>query len=798
MYFIEVNIMINLNLKFNILVFSSLFLLPFFLITSPADAKSIDNASFISQSVSSSLTTGQTVTVSVTMKNTGTTTWTANAGYVLGSQSPQDNIQWGVGRVLLSAVDQVDPGQSKTFTFQIKAPAQAGNYNFQWQMLQENVQWFGEYTAVVPVAVNPVAPVNDAAFVSQSVFGTYTTGQTATVSVSVFGTYTTGQTATVSVTMKNTGTTTWTASAGYALGAQNPQDNIQWGAARVFLSSSDQVNPGQSKTFTFQIKAPAQAGDYNFQWRMLQENVQWFGNSTPNVYVSVASVPVASEPVPTTGSTNNAVYVSQSVGSAYKPGQIATVSVTMRNTGTSTWTASAGYVLGSQYPKDNVIWGIGRALLSSTDQIAPGQSKTFTFQIKAPAQAGSYNFQWRMLREDVEWFGDLTAAAVTVVSQSSTTQYVCSSLISFNNSSNDASGALQNCINQTQSNQILAIPPGTYTVNKQILINKPIAMTTQGKNTTMPPCNLNNTTGCAEIKASTDPNFAPFLGIILVNANATGNGDLTVIDHLIVNGNRTNRMGGAAVKGCQSGEGKYGYNIGILDSLNVIFTNNVSKYGVCGTGLLFNTGENIIITNNTFAHNGVHNENMLWSDGLTIGNFKTAQVTNNTFFNNTDVDLIFGGCQNCIIQKNTITHDTTVNGFAWAGLMIQAWPGAMPVDLAGNYTGTDVSNNSIDCGSSKNCDFGLLIGGGPWYPVNVYKGYYHNNTVNNAVQGFEISDANNLTIANNIVTNSSNTFYCKVLANNYDISSHSSGINISDSSPVTYTHHGWPLGCQAR
>jgi hypothetical protein len=51
-------------------------------------------ALFITQSVPTSMTAGQTYPVSVTMRNTGTMTWTAAHLYRLGSQNPQDNTTW--------------------------------------------------------------------------------------------------------------------------------------------------------------------------------------------------------------------------------------------------------------------------------------------------------------------------------------------------------------------------------------------------------------------------------------------------------------------------------------------------------------------------------------------------------------------------------------------------------------------------------------------------------------------------------------------------------------------------------
>jgi hypothetical protein len=91
------------------------------------------------------------------------------------------------------------------------------------------------------------------------------------------------------------------------------------------------------------------------------------------------------------------------------------VSVTFRNTGTNTWTSPSNYRLWSQNPQDNSVWGMGRVGLNAGESIASGQQKTFTWNVTAPAVAGSYKFQWRMLQEGVTWFGTLTNnVAVTV------------------------------------------------------------------------------------------------------------------------------------------------------------------------------------------------------------------------------------------------------------------------------------------------------------------------------------------------------------------------------------------------
>ena len=356
-----------------------------------------NSAQFVSQSVPTSMVAGKTYNVSVTMKNTGTNAWTKATNYKLGSQNPQDNLLWGLGRVDLSSTDAIAPGQSKTFTFNIKAPTTAGNYNFQWRMLKEYVVWFGNKSPNLTINVTPsVALPNNAQFISQSVPTTMTAGQVYSVSI----------------IMKNTGTTTWTEAQRYRLGRQ---DNLwqltttEAGQGRVKLSSTENILPRASKTFTFNVKAPAAAGSYNFQWRMVKEYVTWFGDSSTSSNINVQVV------------SNNAQFISQSVPAAMTAGQNYNVSVTMKNIGSTTWTKSLNYKLGSQNPQDNGIWGAGRALLSDTDSISPGQSKTFTFNIKAPTTAGNYNFQWRMLKENVAWFGAYSQNASIAISSSDTT-----------------------------------------------------------------------------------------------------------------------------------------------------------------------------------------------------------------------------------------------------------------------------------------------------------------------------------------------------------------------------------------
>jgi methionine-rich copper-binding protein CopC len=212
------------------------------------------------------------------------------------------------------------------------------------------------------------------------------TRDAAVVSVQVPTTLTVGQTFQPSITFRNMGNPVWT---GYPYRAGAVYEH--WGANRADFGGS--VPYYQTITLTPTLTAPSTPGSYPFAWRMLYENVEWFGAST-QVYTINVIAP-----------TNNAAAGAVSAPSSMTPGQSSTASVTMTNTGTTTWTSATDYKLG--FVNDNSLWGDGRVALPYS--VAPGASVTFTVPLTAPMTPGTYQVQWGMLREYVAWFGGLSA-----------------------------------------------------------------------------------------------------------------------------------------------------------------------------------------------------------------------------------------------------------------------------------------------------------------------------------------------------------------------------------------------------
>jgi arylsulfatase A-like enzyme len=116
----------------------------------------VSNAAFLRQEVPETMDPGKTATVSITMRNNGGSIWTATDSYMLGSWNPEDNNTWRISRVALNQGEQIKPGENKIFEFEITAPTVEGKYYFQWRMLEENVEWFGNETRSVVISVGDV------------------------------------------------------------------------------------------------------------------------------------------------------------------------------------------------------------------------------------------------------------------------------------------------------------------------------------------------------------------------------------------------------------------------------------------------------------------------------------------------------------------------------------------------------------------------------------------------------------------------------------------------------------------
>jgi hypothetical protein len=110
------------------------------------------DSQFVSQSAPATLQPNQAFSINIKWLNTGTETWDGSRGMVVRSQNPADNITWG-GNTVPLIFFTVPPGQQLDLTFTAFAPRASGTYNFQWQLYQDGVGFFGQVSANLSIVV---------------------------------------------------------------------------------------------------------------------------------------------------------------------------------------------------------------------------------------------------------------------------------------------------------------------------------------------------------------------------------------------------------------------------------------------------------------------------------------------------------------------------------------------------------------------------------------------------------------------------------------------------------------------
>ncbi len=212
-----------------------------------------------------------------------------------------------------------------------------------------------------------------------------------------------GSTQTVKVSLTNTGTATWdnntyitpvprdTASPFY--------DPATWQSSTRIMSAGS-VAPGQTKVFQFSLKAPSTPGTYRIPFGFVQEEVTWFGEPADgSIWFEINVIP-----------SYKGEFAGQRYNVKMEAGSTQTVEVSLKNTGAATWdnntkiapvlpreTASPFY--------DPATWQTATRI-THAGSVAPGQTKVFQFDLRAPTSPGTYKIHFGFLQEDVTWFAE--------------------------------------------------------------------------------------------------------------------------------------------------------------------------------------------------------------------------------------------------------------------------------------------------------------------------------------------------------------------------------------------------------
>jgi uncharacterized protein YkwD len=237
----------------------------------------------------SSFGAGGTNSYSVTLTNTGNTSWpaTGTTPVHLAIHFATGGGGWGTSgteatwltNLRVSLPSDVAPGASITLGVSVTAPSQPGTYILEYQLVQENVAWFAQYLDKTTSVGTP------------SPAAKYTTsGKPSSIAPS-------GQ-ASYSVSVTNTGNTVWFAGGAYPVhlgvhfagqGGGYAGGGATWATDQRFNLPSD-IAPGQSATLTVTVTAPSSGGTYVLEEQMVQESIAWFPQYLDNsVTVGVGS-----------------------------------------------------------------------------------------------------------------------------------------------------------------------------------------------------------------------------------------------------------------------------------------------------------------------------------------------------------------------------------------------------------------------------------------------------------------------------------------------------------------------------
>ncbi len=205
--------------------------------------------------------------------------------------------------------------------------------------------------------------------------------------------------------MQNTGTTTWTNGVnGFTF---NRSGTAEFGESSFYTTlNQSTVSTGNDGTYTLSLTAPTTPGTYTETWQMYSSVAD--GDAAFGATVTVQIV------VPQTTTTSNSQLVSESVPVATQEsaGASFTDTVTMQNTGTTTWTNG---VNGFTFNRSGAAEFGESSFYTTLNQgsVSAGSDGTYTLSLTAPTTPGTYTETWQMYSSVAD--GDAAFGATVTV-----------------------------------------------------------------------------------------------------------------------------------------------------------------------------------------------------------------------------------------------------------------------------------------------------------------------------------------------------------------------------------------------
>lgn len=369
-------------------------------------------ATYQYQTGSTTLFPGQTASLSVTFKNTGTATWNSTGSFPVHlalDKYQNENFMmqfynnWlSENRLANMNSSTVASGGSTTFTFNIKVPSNfsPGKYQLYVRMVAENYTWFdnpdtngGAWWEIdVP---NPSA---------------FWAGQSGTINAWP------GEVVDMSVSFTNTQGLSWKIGefprTNLAIDKFADEDFLKrfrdssWLSDNRIAILSQEVANSQTATYNFKIKIPEDLGlgTYHFNTRLVQDGYAWF---LPDINGGAWWEINVTKPT--------AEYISQSEYPTLYRGDAQVLWVKFKNTSNKTWKASDPHPVRlaiDKYWASKTAWQ-GPGWLSENritgaleGDVAPGEIGTYRFNIYVPTDmpSGKHKFYARLVSEGYSWF----------------------------------------------------------------------------------------------------------------------------------------------------------------------------------------------------------------------------------------------------------------------------------------------------------------------------------------------------------------------------------------------------------
>lgn len=367
---------------------------------------------------------GERVYIGFKVRNTSNYTWSNTGSYPIyaGTTHPLDHpsmfcdASWvSCNRPVAMQEASVAPGELATFEFWYAAPATPGHFKEWFGLLAAGQAWFPDNGLNFDTTISPPTyswqPIGQYAYTDQT--------KTASRSTNLAP----GERVYVGVKARNTGNVPWKSTGpnpvnlGTIRGVDRTSmfyDSSWLGVNRPAKLLETQVNPGEIGTFEFWMTAKNSPGNYAEYFAPVAEGITWFNDAGLNFYSSISQANYSWQFMGQYAYTDQTKVTGKST-LGLTPGDRVYIGFRAKNTGNITWKNTGPYPIniGMTHPIDRLSaffdngWlGQNRPSRLIESSVAPGETGTFEFWMKAPTQPGIYREYFTLVAESAAWMND--------------------------------------------------------------------------------------------------------------------------------------------------------------------------------------------------------------------------------------------------------------------------------------------------------------------------------------------------------------------------------------------------------